>query len=103
VIVLGIETSTTQTTVAIGSERGTMASTLLSTGHPNHEVVVPAVENILRWSETPLSHVAGIAVGIGPGLFTGLQHLGQPLPQRAHVLGPGDAQLDHVGHGGRGR
>ncbi len=72
-IVLGIETSTSQTSIAIGSEQGTIASTLLSTGHSHHEVVAPAIDHITRWSGTPLSHLGGVAVGIGPGLFTGIR------------------------------
>ena len=73
VIVLAIETSTPQTTVALGSERGTIASTLLSAGRSRHELVVPAVQQVLEWSETDIGQVGGIAVGIGPGLFTGLR------------------------------
>lgn len=85
-IVLGIETSTPQTTVALGTESGTRASTLLSAGRPHHEVVVPAVEHLLRWSETPLSTVGGIAVGLGPGLFTGLRVGVETAKTLAHVL-----------------
>jgi len=86
VIVLGIETSTPQTTVAIGSERGTVASILLSAGRSNHEFVVPALEHILRWSDTSISQVGGIAVGIGPGLFTGLRVGVQTAKSLAQVL-----------------
>ncbi|HEX9377184.1 MAG TPA: tRNA (adenosine(37)-N6)-threonylcarbamoyltransferase complex dimerization subunit type 1 TsaB [Actinomycetota bacterium] len=85
-IVLGIETSTPQTSVALGSERGSVASVLLSAGRSNHEMVIPAVEHILRWSNTPVSHVGGIAVGIGPGLFTGLRVGVQTAKSLAQVL-----------------
>jgi len=71
--VLGIETSTPQTTVALGTEGGTIASALLASGRPQHEEVVPAVEQLLAWAEVPLSSVGGIAVGLGPGLFTGMR------------------------------
>jgi tRNA threonylcarbamoyladenosine biosynthesis protein TsaB len=86
VIVLGIETSTPQTTVALGSERGTIASTLLSTGRSRHELVVPAVRHVLDWSETDVSQIGGIAVGIGPGLFTGLRVGIQAAKSLAQVL-----------------
>jgi len=86
VIVLGIETSTPQTSVALGTERGTIASTLLSAGHSHHEVVVPAVDHITRWSNTDLSQLGGIAVGIGPGLFTGLRVGVQTAKTMAQVL-----------------
>jgi tRNA threonylcarbamoyladenosine biosynthesis protein TsaB len=73
VIVIGIDTSTPHTSVAIGTEHGILASSLLATTRPNHEVVVPALEHLLRWADVPTSAVGGVAVGIGPGLFTGLR------------------------------
>jgi tRNA threonylcarbamoyladenosine biosynthesis protein TsaB len=85
-IVLGIETSTPQTTVALATERGTIASTLLSVGRSNHELVIPAVQHVLRWSGTDLSALGGIAVGIGPGLFTGLRVGIQTAKSLAQVL-----------------
>jgi tRNA threonylcarbamoyladenosine biosynthesis protein TsaB len=97
VIVLGIETSTPQTTVAIGSEQGILAASLLSMGRANHEVVIPTLAQLLRWTEIPLSSVAGVAVGVGPGLFTGMRVgivTGRTL---AHVIGvpiAGLASLD---------
>src|SRR6266542_421528 len=86
VIVLGIETSTPQTTVALGTERGTMASTLLSIGRSRHEIVIPAVRHVLEWSGTDLAAVGGIAVGIGPALFTGLRVGVQTAKSLAQVL-----------------
>jgi tRNA threonylcarbamoyladenosine biosynthesis protein TsaB len=86
VIVLGIETSTPQTTVALGSERGTIASTLVSSGRSRHELVVPAIQHVLEWSGTDLGHVGGIAVGVGPGLFTGLRVGIQAAKSLAQVL-----------------
>src|SRR5207249_2407784 len=72
-IVLGIDTSTSQTSVALGTERGTLAAAFLSTGQSHHEAVTPAVDHITRWSGTSISHIGGVAVCIGPGLFTGLR------------------------------
>jgi tRNA threonylcarbamoyladenosine biosynthesis protein TsaB len=73
VLVLGIETSTPQTTVALGTEQGLVASALVGAGQATHEVVVPTVERLLQWSNLRLSSVTGIAVGLGPGLFTGMR------------------------------
>jgi tRNA threonylcarbamoyladenosine biosynthesis protein TsaB len=87
VIVLGIETSTRQTTVALGTETGTIASTLLSSGRSRHELVAPAVRQVLEWSEIDIGQVGGIAVGIGPGLFTGLRVGIQTAKSLAQVLG----------------
>ena len=104
-IVLGIETSTPQTSVALGTQEGTIASVSLRARRGNHEVVLPALEQVLRWADTDLDHVAGIAVGIGPGLFTGMRvgiEIGKSLAQ---VLGApivGLASLDVLAFAARG-
>jgi tRNA threonylcarbamoyladenosine biosynthesis protein TsaB len=72
-LVLAIETSTPQTSVALGTERDLIASASLSWARGHSEVVVPAIHQLLIASELELSQVAGIAVGLGPGLFTGLR------------------------------
>jgi tRNA threonylcarbamoyladenosine biosynthesis protein TsaB len=104
VIVLGIETSTPQTTVALGTEQGTLASTLLSSGRSNHEMVGPAVDHLLHWTETDPSAIGGIAVGIGPGLFTGLRvgvQTAKTLAQALRVPIVGMASLDILAFGVR--
>jgi tRNA threonylcarbamoyladenosine biosynthesis protein TsaB len=73
VIVLGIDTATPQTSVALGSERGSVAQMSLSVRRSHEEVVAPVIEQLLRWSDLSLSQLGGIAVGVGPGLFTGLR------------------------------
>ena len=72
-LVLAIETSTPQTTVALGNEQGVIGSVLLSWGKGHSEFVIPAVRSVLDWSGVELRRMAGIAVGLGPGLFTGLR------------------------------
>jgi tRNA threonylcarbamoyladenosine biosynthesis protein TsaB len=71
-IVVGIETSTPQTSVAIGTETGTLGRIQVA-GKARQESVTPALEQLLRWTGIELDHVGGFAVGIGPGLFTGLR------------------------------
>jgi tRNA threonylcarbamoyladenosine biosynthesis protein TsaB len=73
VLVLGIETSTPQTTVALGTERGLVAQAQLGPGQASHEIIVPTIEHLLEWTHLRLSSVNGIAVGLGPGLFTGMR------------------------------
>jgi tRNA threonylcarbamoyladenosine biosynthesis protein TsaB len=72
-LVLAVETSTPQTSVALGTEQGILASASLSWARGHSEIVVPAIHRITEWSEIELRQVGGFAVGLGPGLFTGLR------------------------------
>jgi tRNA threonylcarbamoyladenosine biosynthesis protein TsaB len=72
VIVVGIETSTPQISVAVGTELDTLGRIQVA-GRARQEAVTPAVDRLLRWTGVELEQVAGFAVGIGPGLFTGLR------------------------------
>jgi len=72
VIVLGIDTSTPQTSLAIGNEREVLASLSIA-GTARQESAIPALRQLLTWSGIDLQHVGGVAVGVGPGLFTGLR------------------------------
>jgi tRNA threonylcarbamoyladenosine biosynthesis protein TsaB len=85
VIVLGIDTSTPQTSVAIGTEAETLARASVL-GRARQESVTPVLDHLLRWSGIELSSVGGIAVGIGPGLFTGLRVGVQTAKTLAQVL-----------------
>src|SRR5438132_13281764 len=72
-LVLGIETSTQQTSVALGTERGPVATMSVAGERAGHELVAPAIQQLLAWSGASLERVAGVAVGLGPGLFTGMR------------------------------
>lgn len=98
-LVLGIETSTPHTTVAVGNEQGMIAASLVTGRQANHEVVTPNIMHLLRWSEIPISSLAGVAVGLGPGLFTGMRvgiATAKTLAQVLHVPIAGLASLDVV-------
>ncbi len=71
-IVVGIDTSTQQTSVAIGTEREILGRIQVA-GKAQQESVTPALEQLLRWCNLELGQVGGFAVGVGPGLFTGLR------------------------------
>jgi tRNA threonylcarbamoyladenosine biosynthesis protein TsaB len=71
-IVVGIETSTPQTSVALGTEQEILARVSVA-GRARQESVTPALAQLLAWTGVELDHVGGVAVGIGPGLFTGLR------------------------------
>jgi tRNA threonylcarbamoyladenosine biosynthesis protein TsaB len=98
-LVLGIETSTVQTSVALGSERGMIASAVLATGRPNHEAVVPTIEQVLAWADVKPAQLTGIAVGLGPGLFTGMRvgiATAKTMAQALSIPIAGMASLDVV-------
>jgi len=86
VIVLGIETSTPRSSVALGNEEGTLAAASVA-GRSHGESVTPALERLLEWSGLRLGRVGGIAVGVGPGLFTGLRVGVQTAKSLGQVLG----------------
>lgn len=72
-LILGIETSTPQASVAIGSEQGVVASALVSRGATYNEFLLPAVRFCLEEAGLGYRNLGGIAVGLGPGLFTGMR------------------------------
>jgi tRNA threonylcarbamoyladenosine biosynthesis protein TsaB len=96
VIVVGIETSTPQTSVAIGTEREILGAVSVA-GRARQEAVTPALDQLRGWIGIELSQVGGIAVGIGPGLFTGLRvgiETAKTLAQVLHVPIVGITSLD---------
>jgi tRNA threonylcarbamoyladenosine biosynthesis protein TsaB len=79
-LVLGIETSTPQSSVCLATERGLVASATL--GSPKHagdrlmahgEFLAPAIDFCLRHAQFDIRAVNGVAVSVGPGLFTGMR------------------------------
>jgi tRNA threonylcarbamoyladenosine biosynthesis protein TsaB len=86
VIVLGIETSTPQTSVALGTETEILAQVSVA-GKARQEAVSPAIEHLTRWAGVDLAQLGGVAVGIGPGLFTGLRVGVETAKTLAQVLG----------------
>lgn len=71
-IVVAIETATPQTSVAIGTETEILGRIQVA-GKARQEAVTPALDQLLTWTGLSLEQVGGFAVGIGPGLFTGLR------------------------------
>jgi tRNA threonylcarbamoyladenosine biosynthesis protein TsaB len=98
VIVLGIETSTPHSSVALGSEQSILASISVA-GRSHQETVVPTLEHLLRWTGVELATLGGVAVGIGPGLFTGLRvgvETAKALAQVLKIPIVGIASLDSL-------
>ena len=77
-LLLGIETATRRVGVVLASEGGMLARVELGghadSGPPRHaERLVPAIQYCCDQIGTTLDHVSAIAVGVGPGMFTGLR------------------------------
>jgi tRNA threonylcarbamoyladenosine biosynthesis protein TsaB len=73
VLILGIETSTVQSSVCLATERGPVSTASLGRGRAHAEFLTPAIDFCLRRADVAMSSVAGVAVGLGPGLFTGMR------------------------------
>ena len=99
-IVVGIDTSTPHTSVAIGTESEILAR-IQVTGRARQEAVTPALEQLLTTSGIELGQVGGFAVGVGPGLFTGLRVGVETAKTLAQVTGAmilGIASLDALAY-----
>lgn len=71
--VIGIDTATPVTSVAVGSEAGALASIAVRNDRAHAELLIPMVREALDHAGLGGSDLSGIAVGTGPGLFTGLR------------------------------
>ncbi|QGG49102.1 tRNA (adenosine(37)-N6)-threonylcarbamoyltransferase complex dimerization subunit type 1 TsaB [Heliorestis convoluta] len=85
--VLGLDCSTTVTTIAIVSDEKVIAETFLHTQGTHSERLMPALEQTLALSRCKLSDLHGFAVAIGPGSFTGLRIALASVKGMAHPLG----------------
>jgi tRNA threonylcarbamoyladenosine biosynthesis protein TsaB len=75
VLLLGIDTSTSRVSIALGDDGEVMAEvSLAGVPSPRHaEQLAPAVRYLCDETGIELRQLAAIAVGVGPGLFTGLR------------------------------
>ncbi len=72
-LVLGLETSTTRSSVALVEDDRVVASASLGIPRRHGEFLAPAISFCLQQAELGVDRISGVAVGIGPGLFTGLR------------------------------
>jgi tRNA threonylcarbamoyladenosine biosynthesis protein TsaB len=101
VLVLGIECSTPQASVAIGSEQGVVASALVSRGATHNEFLLPAIRFCLDETGLGYRNLGGLAVSLGPGLFSGMRvgvATAKALAQTLSVPIVGLASLDLVAY-----
>ncbi|MDD5224668.1 MAG: tRNA (adenosine(37)-N6)-threonylcarbamoyltransferase complex dimerization subunit type 1 TsaB [bacterium] len=90
--ILALETSTEFGSLALLNRDELLAEICFGGGVTHTERLLPAWDWILRTSRTPLSEIRGLAVGVGPGSFTGLRIgmatvLGMAWARRLPVVG----------------
>jgi len=71
--VLGIETSTRASSVALGTDGVVVASEVLDHGRGHLEFTVPAIRRVCDRAGIALDRIDAVVVGTGPGLFTGMR------------------------------
>lgn len=72
-LVLGVETSTSQSSVCLATERQVLAAATLGRPQAHGEFLAPGIDFCLRQARLEVSAISGVAVSLGPGLFTGLR------------------------------
>jgi tRNA threonylcarbamoyladenosine biosynthesis protein TsaB len=71
--VLAIETATGAVGCALWADGAPLASFVLVAPHRHSEVLMAAIDELCRYAAVPVSAIDGVAVDVGPGLFTGLR------------------------------
>ncbi|HEY3723338.1 MAG TPA: tRNA (adenosine(37)-N6)-threonylcarbamoyltransferase complex dimerization subunit type 1 TsaB [Acidimicrobiia bacterium] len=72
-LVLAMDTATPRISVAIGRDGHVLGDLSLDGGRRHAEQLVPAIGYLCRELDVDLHQLAFVAVGLGPGLFTGLR------------------------------
>ena len=72
-LILGIETSTEQVSVAIGGHEGVLGLFEVCRGRRHAELLTPAIDTMCRTADIELGEISVVAVDVGPGLFTGMR------------------------------
>lgn len=100
-LVLGIETSTPRASVALVTQTEVVGSYEIGRGKSQDQVLMPAAKSLLADADVGWGQIGGIAVGLGPGLFTGLRvgvATAKALAQTLTVQIAGLASLDVLAH-----
>ena len=86
-LVLAIESATSQVGVAISGHEGVLASAHSAKDRRHAESLTPQIKFVCEQAHVELSEIGVVAVDIGPGLFTGLRVGIASAKAIAHGLG----------------
>ncbi|HLL46631.1 MAG TPA: tRNA (adenosine(37)-N6)-threonylcarbamoyltransferase complex dimerization subunit type 1 TsaB [Longimicrobiaceae bacterium] len=85
--VLALDTSTNVGSVAVGEGDRLLAEILLTVGSGHSSALLPAVDRALRSAGLEAGELAGVAVGGGPGSFTGVRIAAATAKGIVHAAG----------------
>ena len=100
-LILGIESATTQVGCAVGGHEGVLASAHSLRARRHAETLAPQIDFVRRQARIELSEVGVVAIDVGPGLYTGLRVGIATALAVAHALGVpmiGVSSLDLLAH-----
>jgi tRNA threonylcarbamoyladenosine biosynthesis protein TsaB len=86
-VLVAIETSTDTGSVALGGAAGVAGEVIIAVRTRHAEALLPALDQLLRESQTTRAAISGIVVGAGPGSFTGVRVAAATARGLAHGLG----------------
>jgi tRNA threonylcarbamoyladenosine biosynthesis protein TsaB len=98
-LVLGLETSTARSSIALVDREGVVASASLGVPRRHGEFLAPAIAFCCEQAGQRPDDITGVAVGLGPGLYTGLRvgiALAQTFAAARHLPAVGLSGLDVV-------
>ena len=72
-LILGIDTATSQVGCALGGHEGVLAACRSARGRRHAEALAPAIRTVTEQAGVGLRELGAVAVDVGPGLFTGLR------------------------------
>lgn len=72
-LIVGIETSTVHSSICLGARDGVRAAAVLGRGQAHGEFLTPALAFCLEQAHARIEDVTGVAVSLGPGLYTGMR------------------------------
>lgn len=98
---LAIETATPQVGVALVGDAGPLVVTRIAGGRRHGELLAPTISSALATAGITAAELTGIAVDVGPGLFTGLRvgvATAQALASALEVPAVGVSSLEALAH-----
>lgn len=103
-LLLAFDTATPAVTAAVHDGSGVLAESYEVDARRHGELLLPTIDRVLRTAEVDKRELTGIAVGVGPGPYTGLRVGLVTAAALGHALGLpvyGVCTLDAIAHQAR--